>query len=160
MLGRPSKYSKKTAELICDLLGQGQSLLRICALEEMPERETVYAWLRENKDGFSDKYRRARELQQEFYFEHMQEIAFDESRDVTGELKMPNNVAVNRDKLKIQTLQWTLGRMNPGKYGDKLATEHSGSVGLQLIHSIPQPKREELDGNTAGYLDSGSSNPD
>lgn len=141
--GRPTKYNTRIAALICDLLGKGQSLLRICALDEMPTRETIYAWLREDRDGFSDKYRRARELQQEYYFEHMQDIAFDESRDVSGELKMPNNVSVNRDKLKIDTLKWTLGRMNPSKYGDKIQAEHSGQVGLTMIHDCPRPAREE-----------------
>lgn len=117
-------------------------MLRICALEDMPGRETIYGWMRRHKE-FADNYARARELQQEYYFEHMQDIAFDEARDVSGELKMPNNVAVNRDKLKIDTLKWTLGRMNPGKYGDKIQAEHSGQVGLTMIHDCPRPARED-----------------
>ena len=140
--GRPTKYDRKTANLICNLLARGQSLRQICALDSMPHRDTVYEWIREHKE-FSDHYTRSRQLQEDEYFDFMRDIAFDDSRDVTGELKMPNGVAVNRDRLKIDTLKWTLGRMNPGKYGDKVQAEHSGSVGVQLVHSIPQPSREE-----------------
>jgi hypothetical protein len=142
MAGQPTKYDKKTGRVVCNLLARGQSLRQICALDSMPHRDTIYEWIRVNPE-FSDNYRRARELQEDEFFDFMRDIAFDESRDITGELKMPNGVAVNRDKLKIDTLKWTLGRMNPGKYGDKVETNHTGSVGLQLIHSIPQPKRDD-----------------
>lgn len=108
----------------------------------MPNRDTIYEWIRVNPE-FSGHYDRARELQQDEYFDFMRDIAFDDSRDVTGELKMPNGVAVNRDKLKIDTLKWTLGRMNPGKYGDKVEQNHTGTVGLTLLHDCPRPKRDE-----------------
>lgn len=139
--GRPTEYNSEVAALICGLIAQGQSLLEICSLESMPCRDTVYQWQKVHKE-FSDNYAKAREDQKDFYFDQVRRVAFDETRDVTGELKMPNSVAVSRDRLKIDSLKWILGRMDPAKYGDKVQAEHTGSVGLTLIHSVPQPERE------------------
>jgi hypothetical protein len=78
-------------------------------------------------------------VQAERFFEEIREIAFDDSRDVSGELAMPNPTAVNRDRLKVDSLKWMLGKMLPKKYGDKVEMEHTG--GVTLVHSIPRPVR-------------------
>lgn len=130
--GRPSKYRKETGELICALLGRGKSLMEICELDSMPTRETVYNWLQKDKDFFN-AYARARVLQEEHYFDLIANVAFDESRDESGELRIPNAVAVQRDRLKVDTLKWKLGRMNPRKYGDKI--EVSGELAVKRVVS-------------------------
>lgn len=140
--GRPSSYTPETAQIICDLIAHGKSLMQICALESMPSRETIYQWQKVHPE-FADDYAKARIRQADYYFELINAVAFDDSRDVTGELKMPNSVAVSRDRLKIDSLKWILGRMDPAKYGDKVQAEHTGSVGLTLIHDVPRPKRDE-----------------
>jgi hypothetical protein len=142
-MGAPTTYNDYQADLICALLAEGKSLREICSLEGFPAKSTVYQWLAIPGHPFMDKYTRARDLQADAMFEKIQDVAFDESRDVTGELGMPNSVAVQRDKLKVDSLKWMLSKMLPKKYGDRIETEHTGTLGLQLVHSVPQPERLE-----------------
>ena len=124
-----SQYTDKKAELICELISRGKSLRQICELDDFPSISTVHYWLRSNEE-FQNHYARACEMRADFIFEQIQEIAFDDSRDVTGELQMPNAVAVQRDRLKVDSLKWMLGKMMPKKYGDKLEVDHTGEVTL------------------------------
>src|SRR5271169_4511560 len=48
--GRPSAYSDKIAEAICDRLVDGESLRAICADPGMPARATVFRWLASNQE--------------------------------------------------------------------------------------------------------------
>ena len=36
-------------------------------------------------------------------------------------------------RLQIWTRQWTTGKLRPRKYGDKIQTEHSGSVEVRSV---------------------------
>ena len=124
--GRPSGYTQELADLICLLLSEGQSLRKICALEDMPSQSMIYRWLIDNKD-FREQYTRAREEQAEFYADELIGIADDDSKDVSGELQMPNSVAVQRSRLQVDTRKWLLSKLLPKKYGDKI--EHTGPEG-------------------------------
>ena len=59
-MGRPSIYSDALAAAICERLGQGESLNAICRDEHMPSRKVVHEWVTDDRDGFRDKYVRAR----------------------------------------------------------------------------------------------------
>jgi hypothetical protein len=48
--GRPSEYSDKIAEAICERLLNGESLRAICADPAMPARATVFRWLARNQE--------------------------------------------------------------------------------------------------------------
>jgi hypothetical protein len=136
--GRPSSFTQDKADLICDLLARGKSLRHICSLEQMPDQTTVMRWLATN-DTFRQQYARARELQAEFYADEIVVIADDASNDVSGELGLPNGVAVQRARLQIDTRKWIASKLLPKKYGDKVEMEHTG--GVTLVHSIPRPNR-------------------
>src|ERR1700722_7917304 len=112
-MGRPSKYNPKIAQLICDLLMEGKSLRKICSLDGMPTISTVGLWIVEDREGFLVRYRRAREVQHELFFDELNDISDDDSGDVAGELKMPNMVAVNRAKLRIDTRKWAISKILP-----------------------------------------------
>lgn len=140
--GRPTLFNEPLAEIICGLLTEGQSLRKICALESMPGLSTVCVWLQE-KPKFLEQYRIAREAQHEILFDELLDLADDTSNDVSGELKMPNMVAVNRAKLRIDTRKWAISKILPKQYGDKIQAEHSGQVGLTMIHDCPRPARED-----------------
>ena len=49
-MGRPTRYSKKLAEEICDRLGEGMTLFEIADDEAMPSKRTVIRWSRERDD--------------------------------------------------------------------------------------------------------------
>jgi len=57
--GRPTIYSEELADLICERLADGESLIKICADDDMPSRRTVRLWCREKEDFFA-RYTRAR----------------------------------------------------------------------------------------------------
>lgn len=125
--GAPSHYTEKTAGLICELIASGESLNRICkAVEGMPDKATVFRWMIAHSE-FRDNYARAKEIQAELMAEELLEIADDKSDDVSGELKLPNSVAVQRSKLQVDTRKWIASKLLPKKYGDKLA--HTGPDG-------------------------------
>ena len=48
--GRPSAYSDKIAEAICERLINGESLRAICADPRMPAKATVFRWLASNQE--------------------------------------------------------------------------------------------------------------
>lgn len=72
------------------------------------------------------------------------EIADDSTNDWVETKFGPqvNREAIERTKLRIDARKWMMARILPKKYGDKIQNEHSGSVGVQMIHSIPDPERK------------------
>jgi hypothetical protein len=131
--GRPSKY-KEQAEIVLELLSLGRSLRQIAAVKGMPDEITVLRWVVKHPE-FREQYARARERQAEFYATQMIDIADDVSNDVTGELKMPNNVAVQRAKLQIDTRKWIAAKLLPKKYGDRVDMNVSGELAIKRVVS-------------------------
>jgi hypothetical protein len=115
----------------------------------MPAIDTIIGWLWDGKhDEFSAQYARAREQQAELWAEQIVDIAntplIGEKTKTTEkgvEIMVGDNV--ERSKLMIDARKWVAAKLLPKKYGDKVQAEHTGNVGLQLVHSVPQPKREE-----------------
>ncbi len=133
-MGRPSGFSQEIADVICERLANGESLRRICESEEMPHLATVMRWLNAREE-FCVQYARARELQAEFFFDQMAEIADDGSNDWMAsnapdcEGYKLNGEHVQRSKLRIDARKWMLARMAPRKYGDKQQLDHVSSDG-------------------------------
>lgn len=121
-MGRMTEYSPEIADAICELIAEGQSIRTICKVDEMPAMSTVFKWLSEQKT-FSEQYARAKEVQAEGFAEDLIDIADDISDDVTGELNMPNGVAVQRAKLRVDTRKWIASKLLAKKYGDKQAVD-------------------------------------
>ena len=124
----PSKYSDELAETICALLMEGQSLVHICSLDNMPSRQTVARWLAA-KPEFQQRYTQAREVQAEFMADELLELADDATEDLTGE-GQPNRIAVQRSKLKIDTRKWVASKLLPRKYGDRIDMKVTGELSL------------------------------
>ncbi len=112
--GRPSIYSNKVAQLICDHLAEGESLRRICAGPGMPDRLTVMRW-QANNGEFATKCARARAWQADL----MDDLILDIADACT-----PETAAA--DRVKISAYQWRASKLAPKKYGDKIAMEHTG----------------------------------
>lgn len=125
-MGRMTEYSPEIASGICEWVAEGKSIREICRAEEMPVMSTIFKWLSEQK-SFSEQYARAKEVQAEGFAEELIEIADDISGDVSGELQMPNGVAVQRARLRVDTRKWIASKLLAKKYGDKV--EHSGPDG-------------------------------
>ena len=110
--GRPSIFTQKIADEICDRISKGESLRSITSDEEsgwLPGQTTVYRWL-DSDETFRKQYARAMELRAEFKFEQAWTIANEAT---------PETVAVAR--LKVDTVKWMAGKLAPKKYGEKIA---------------------------------------
>jgi hypothetical protein len=131
--GRPSDYTPEVAELICQRLACGESLNKICKETGFPDISTVFRWLQQREE-FRDKYARAREAQMDAMAEEILTIADKGKPDEANWLK-----------LRVDTRKWLMSKLAPKKYGDRtvLAGDKDAPLGVQLIHSIPQPDRGE-----------------
>lgn len=109
-IGRPAVYSLELADKICELLGDGESLLSISKLDGMPGYSTVMRWLEQDHDGFRDKYARARDVQAHVRAEMAVEKA-----------ETAKDAALGR--LAYDALRWHAGKLLPKVYGDKSTTE-------------------------------------
>ncbi|MDZ5787770.1 terminase small subunit protein [Stenotrophomonas maltophilia] len=129
-MARPSKYSQQLADAICDLLVDGKSLRTICSTAKMPSRSTVIRWLAEN-EAFRNQYARARELQADTLAEEILDIA---DKAVLGErlkkdgkgkvLERQTGDMVERSRLRVDVRKWYAGKLQPKKYGERVALDH------------------------------------
>lgn len=149
-MGRPSSFTQEIADLICERIAGGESLLRICQADDMPSQSMVYRWLRGNAD-FREKYAHAREDQAEFYLDQIMDIADDSSRDTAyqtgpdGDVtEVANNEWIQRSKLRVDARKWAMSKLAPKKYGDKIGIEHSGQIELA---SALEAARKRLKGD-------------
>ncbi len=129
--GRPSGYTEAIAVEICRRIAERESLRKICADPDMPDKTTVLRWLaaKENAE-FRTQYAHAREMQADTLFDEALEIADETSDDwITTEdgKKVLDHEHVQRSRLRVDTRKWAAGKLAPKKYGDKF--QHVGEGG-------------------------------
>lgn len=136
---RPTAYTQKMADLICEKLADGQSLRSICLPEEMPGKTTVFKWLAAH-ESFRNQYARAREAQADAIFDEILDIADEDctmvkaskhgTRDEDGEGNTEvvfDLVAIQRNKMRIDARKWMAGKLRPKVYGEKSEPEGGNS---------------------------------
>ncbi len=133
--GRPSKYSKKIADEICESLMEGESLRSVSARKGFPDKSTIFRWLAKYSE-FCDQYEKAKWIGADYLFEELLEIADDSRNDYievegkNGEVKtILNRQNIVRAKLRIDTRKWTLSKLIPKKYGNRLVAKTTGKNG-------------------------------
>lgn len=137
MTGRPSEFSQKIADEICERLSKGESLRAICAGDDqtaegyMPHRSTVFRWLDDN-ETFRDQYARAREAQADHYVDEIIAIADSPNATVNPLTKEPEIRDPQRDRLRVDARKWVAARLAPRKYGDAVQVKHADSEGGRL----------------------------
>jgi len=129
MAGRPSTYTEAIADEICERLGNGESLLRICNDPHIPSRWSVFRWLDEHAD-FATKYARAREIQADFMNDLINETA-----------RLANAINAPAVRVQVDAYKWTAEKLKPRAYGNKI--QHADADGGHLpvpyfqIHAGP-----------------------
>nr|DAK87047.1 MAG TPA: DNA-binding protein [Caudoviricetes sp.] len=134
--GRPSKYTDKLADNICQMIASGLSVRAICAKKDMVSMQTLFRWLREN-DKFREQYVRACEERSYAQAEEIIDIADNATNDYMEKLEgdgyIFNSENVQRSRLRIDTRKWLMSKMNPKVYGDKLdMTTNGNDIGVAL----------------------------
>ena len=142
--GRPTVYTEELADTILSRMENGEALRWICRDESMPDERTVRRWATDNREGFSPRYARAREMQAARWAEEILEIADDGTgdtwRDDEGNVHTNYDV-IQRSKLRVDTRRWLLSKLLPKQFGDKL--EISGSEESPLVTRITFVKPED-----------------
>lgn len=136
-LGRPTEYTPEIAREICDRIAAGESLSSICKSDEkFPHKSTVCGWVLDDREGFSQQYAIARQLQAQLLADEIVDIADDSTNDYmlrqskSGEdYEAVNPEAIGRARLRVDTRKWYLSKVLPKVYGDKVVTEHTGPNG-------------------------------
>lgn len=118
-LGRPSTYTEEVGNEICRRIGNDEPLIKICAEEGMPARETVFSWLKLH-DNFRASYENARKRQGHAVYDKLAQL---EESVVDGTI---DPQAAN---VVIRSRQWRAARMVPENYSDKVINEHTGKDG-------------------------------
>ena len=133
-MARPSDYTKELADKICSQLSEGISLRTVCLADDMPDKSTVFRWLRENKE-FQDQYARAKEESADAMSEEILDIS-DESLDVIKKgAEKKSSALAQAQRLRVDTRKWIMSKMKPKKYGDKLDVT-SGNKPIPLLNVL------------------------
>ena len=130
-MARPSEYAEATAELVCELIGQGLKLEEICAREDMPAASTIYRWLPEHPE-FATRFQYARcanaHRLEDQCLAIADNVAADQpATDAEGGSRGGSYVAIQRDKLRIEIRRWLIRRMTGRRYGAGRYPEHPGA---------------------------------
>lgn len=124
--GRKSTYSAALMARICARLEVGETMADICRGKGMPAARTVYAW-RDERPNVAASIARARQVGFDAIADSCMGIA-----DAPNVVELPDGTKETRDpqrdKLRVWTRLQLLAKWDPKRYGDKVQTEHSGSV--------------------------------
>ena len=110
------KINKTLMTQIADRLGSGETLLKICAEEGMPGYRTVTRAVLKDDERY-EIYRKGRLMQAEFYSDHINDIAMSPlPQDLDPRML---NAEVQRRRLEVDTLKFTMGKLQPWGLRDK-----------------------------------------
>lgn len=135
-MARPTDYTPELADAICARLADGESLRTVCLSGDMPNKSTVFRWLRTNI-AFCDQYTRAKEESADALTDEMLDISDDgtndwmerkgkDGEDIGWQV---NGEHIQRSRLRIETRKWIASKLKPKKYGDKIDHTHAGPGG-------------------------------
>jgi len=116
-------YSDELAQEICDAIAESHHGLRALCRQKphWPRAAAIYDWLNIHP-FFADLYARAKDKQAEGLVDEIMEIASNDDKDVYVDNEgQPhfNNVAIQRARLKIDSIKWIACKLKPRKYGEK-----------------------------------------
>lgn len=141
----------KACEEILKGIAGGKSLSAVCDHGDdwIPPRKTFEGWCDADPQLAAD-YARARDERAEAIFEECLIIADSQEGDVieVDGREVPNHDLIQRAKLRIDTRKWMLGKMQPKKYGDKLAI--GGADDLPPIQTEEVSPLERINRRLAG----------
>ena len=153
-----NKDQRKKFDTICERMGGGKSLRRICEADDnLPSRETIRRWLRDDNDGeLCGQYARAAVARVHYYAEEIVDISDDAQNDYMEGLGPDgqsvgwkvNGEHIQRSKLRIDARKWIASKLDPKVYGDKLAL--GGAADLPPIRQEVAEKADAFTDTLAG----------
>jgi len=107
MADNGNSYTPEQIDRLLALLADGQSLRSVCSKPDMPNKETVFRWLRTDEE-FEARYRVAKQESADSLVDEMRDIVDDAGLD-------PND-----KRVRIDARKWIASKMKPKVYGDKV----------------------------------------
>ena len=138
--GRPSLYTDEIAAEICERIGNGEPLAKICREDRMPGYQTVFDWMKAKPD-FSVAIARARRDGHDAIASNTMAVARGEPGFSSGD--------VARDKLIIDTDLKLLAKWDP-RYAERMALTGADGGALQIENKtidssrLTQEQRDQL----------------
>lgn len=125
--GRPSLYTKELGDSVCEGIANGWSLRTVCNEEDMPALTTVFKWIREIPE-FTQQYASATSERTEAHSESLLEMGDDAIGKAQDVDPKSAGAVVQAYKLKADNLKWSMSKMKPKKYGDKVDVTSAGEA--------------------------------
>jgi len=138
------------AEEVINLIGtKGLSLRKACIKVDIPNN-TMLNYI-EQDTRLIEQYTRAIDLRNDIHAQKIIKLAHNRTNDFytdkDGNIK-PNPVAVQRDRLIIDSEKWLLSKLAPKKYGDRInidaKIEHTQPLSIDQVNDI----LKQIDNNT------------
>lgn len=129
--GRPPLYTPELGEVVLRRVALGESLRAIERDPAMPSEDCMRGWLVDDLDGFYGKYARARRLQSDAWADRIIEISEEDTE--------PND-----RRVRIDALKWTVSKMFPERYSDKVVLSGDPENPLVVLHGAV--KLDQLSG--------------
>lgn len=120
--GRPTKYTQKLADEICEWVSEGRSLRSYCRNHKQPTMSTICRWIVSNAE-FWEQYAQAREAAGYAHADSIIEIS---------ELLRDGDMDHQTAKAIMDGLKWAAERMAPKSHSPKQIQEHTGPGGAPL----------------------------
>lgn len=136
-------YSEELADEVCRAIENSVFGLKTLCKQNphWPDRAVLWDYIRD-QPYFQEKYIKAKENQAHFIFDEMMEVAYDDKKDHKvivdddgNERIIVVSEAVNRSRLKVDTLKLTAAKLAPKKYGEKLPSD-SGDKANTLLEKL------------------------
>jgi len=124
----PRPYDAALAQELCERIACGETATKICREAKFPSWPVIMRWRREHK-VFAKNYEEARQLQCQYWGDHLIDVANDGSQDtVLNAQGRPvfNRERFERSRLRVEAFKWTLSKVARHTYGDR--TEHELST--------------------------------
>ena len=125
-MARPSQFTAKRAQTICDRLAEGQPLTAICRDMGLAWR-TVYDW-RTKRPEFGEAFEIARQTGYDAIAESCIDIADNDAEEADPQ----------RDKLRVWTRLQLLSKWSPKKYGEKLDLNAQVNGTFTVVSGVPR----------------------
>ena len=147
-VGRPSDYTQELADEICSQLSEGLSMRTVCKPDAMPNKATVFKWIRTIPE-FNDQYAKAKEESADALIEEMLDIADDGTNDYMEKEDGEGNAAgyqlngehIQRSRLRVDVRKWAASKLKPKKYGDKIEQNHNVNGLADLVASFADTRK-------------------
>jgi len=142
---KPFEWTVEMEETLFSSIIAGKSIRQIVTEEGegFPSADTIYRRIASDAQ-FSDKYARAKDFQQDTYAEEIVAIADGYHPAFVGK-------GIDQIRNAIEQRKWTMGKLKPKKYNDKIMAEITGKDGAALIptqridvNSLSDEARESL----------------